>query len=569
MPNLPVLSGLLLVLGSAFFGGLLAKKLGQPIILGYLLAGLLASGLISQMGLPRENLNLLAEIGSSLLLFTLGLEFSFKKIHQFRKPIIGGALFGIFFTLLLGTFFLKLVFHLETAFALVMAGAFSLSSSAIVVKLLEEKKMQESLAGEIMLGWLLIQDLAVLPLIGLFILFFRGGGVEINLPLLIKAWLIFGLTVFLALKLAPKLADFVAGFRNRELLLLFAVSFVFLFATLTAGFGFSFALGAFLAGVVLSQTDENLAIFSEIRPLRDVFLVIFFVSLGLTLEPQFIFLNWGKILLISTAVLFLKVFLAIFVLGYFGYHAKTILKVALSLAQAGEFSFTLAAAALAGGFLASQDYLLVVSVTLLTMVLTPWLFSLADPVYRQSEKLFKKLPWIYKKFYTNYDHYLPLEELPFADHVVILGYGRVGKWVGNILEKSKIPYLVVEYNPHLVRSLRLKEKKVVFGDPTDLEVLDFAQVDKAKMVVLAIPDPLTQKLVVANCQSLNPRVKIVCRSHLEEDFQELKTLGVQEIIQPEFEAALSISHRVLQNFGFSREEVLERLKEVKKEHGKI
>ena len=135
------------------------------------------------------------------------------------------------------------------------------------------------------------------------------------------------------------------------------------------------------------------------------------------------------------------------------------------------------------------------------------------------------------------------------------------------LEKARIPFLVVENNPEVVRRLKLEEKKVVFGDPTDLSVLDFAQVDKARLVVLAIPDSLAQKIVVANCQTLNPQVKIVCRSHLEDDKAELKTMGVDFIIQPEFEAALSITHRTLQLFGFGKEEVYQMIKELRKEHG--
>ncbi len=566
MPNLPVLSGLLLVLGSAFVGGILARRLRQPVVFGYLLAGIAVSFLISRWGWSRNNLNLLAETGSSLLMFTLGLELSFRKPERLKKTIIGGSLGLVLAFILTAALALHFLLGFRWNLAVVLAGAFSISSSAIVVKLLEEKNLQESLQGEIMLGSLLVQDLLVLPLIGVFSFFFsRGGGRGI---FLLETVLLLFLTWVGARKLAPRLADFIAGLRSRELLLLFSVALVFSLSLLTASLGFSFALGAFLAGLILSGTEENLAIFSEIRPLRDVFLVVFFVSLGLSLEPSFLLANWEKILLTVGLVVGLKIGLSVLILAYFGYHAKIIGRAALGLSQAGEFSFALAGVALAGHFLDLGGYSLAVSVALLTMVLTFWLFPLGEILYRKIAPFLKKSPGLYKKFCACPNQDWPLPELPFADHVVILGYGRVGKWVGNLLEKVRIPYLVVEYNPRIIRQLKLEGKKAVFGDPTDINVLDFAQVDKARLAIVTIPDPLTQKAVIANCRALNPGVQIICRSHVEDDFKELKSLGVETVIQPEFEAALSMSHRILQSFGFDREEVYEKIREIKKEHEK-
>lgn len=566
LPGISFPLGILIVLGSAFIGGFFAEKFKLPTILGYFIGGIFVSGLLSGLGWGRETLSVLAEIGLALLMFCLGLEFSLRRVEKSKKRVYLGAVVQVVLTVFLGTILLRNIFGLDLRVALIVAAAFSLSSTAMVVKILQEKSQSENFPGEIMISWLLAQDLLSLPLSGILPFFFGKVDWQGIINTLFNSSLILLFTLLCGWKIVPFLIDFIASFKNRELLLIFVVILVFIFSLLTASFGYSFVIGAFLAGLVLSQTSENHAIFSQIRPLRDVFLAIFFVSLGLSLNPSFIITNLGKILSISLLVLVLKFILISGILAYFGYHAKVILNVGLGLSQVGEFSFVFAATAFSQGFLGSFGYSLITSVALITMALTPSLFQLSGFLYRKSGILAVKLPFLYRKFFVCSDHRLPLEELPFENHVVILGYGRVGKWVGNILEKVNIPYLVVEYNPQIVRELKLEGIKVVFGDLADIDVLDYAQVDKAKMVILAIPDALTQKIAVAHCRSLNSGVEIICRSHLKEDHRELKSLGVDFIIQPEFEAALSISHRVLQRMGFKKEEINEKLKEIKKEH---
>ena len=570
MPDYSLLLNLLIVLGSASLGGLLAKKFKQPTVLGYLLGGLLVSVIYSEFNLKRNSLSLLSEIGLAFLMFTLGLEFNLKKIEKVKKVVVAGACLQITLTILIGSFLLKNLFGFDLRTAFILSGAFSFSSTAIVVKLLQEKGWLETLPGEIMFGWLLIQDLAVLPLVGLLPVFTQGSG-QVGLTVIavtfLKAIVVLAITWFAAQKLVPKLTNFAVSFKSRELLLLIVVTIVFFFAIVVSLAGFSFALGAFLVGLVLSQLPTHFAIFSEIRPLRDVFLAIFFVSLGLSLNSSFIFLNIGKILLVSFLFLLLKILLVTGILASFKYHARTIFETSFGLSEVGEFAFVFAMSAFTAGLLDRGNYSLVVSITLLTMVLTPWLFKASSKLYKKTAQVAIRFPVTYRRFFTEFDNGLPLEELPFENHVVILGYGRVGRVVGNILEKTKAPYLVVEYNPQIVRKLKLEGKKVVFGDPSDLDVLDFAQVDKAKLVVLAIPDPSIQKMAIANCRLLNPKVGLICRSHFEEDQEVLKSFGVNYIVQPEFEAALSISHRVLQSFGFGKNEISRQLKKVRGEHG--
>lgn len=567
MPDLSIITGFLLVLESAFFGGLLAKVFKQPLLLGYLISGLVVSGLLSILGIEKTSLSLLSEVGLALLMFTLGLEFSFKSSPGLKKTIIFGFLGQILISIFLLAFLFKTFFAFDLKFAILLASAFSLSSTAIVVKILQERNELESVSGEIMVGWLLLQDLAVLPLVALLPVIFEKASFSTNLPNFGMASIVLLLVLLIGQKIVPKFTGFVAEFKSRELLLLFVVALVFFFGTLSLGAGFSFAIGAFLAGLVLGQSGEHLAIFSEIRPLRDVFLAIFFVSLGLGLEPSFLYQNLEKIFLLSAAVIIIKIFVSGIILTFFGYHASAILKTAFGLSQVGEFSFALAIIAFGRGYINPEQESLIVGVTLITMVLTPQLFVISEKFYEISKKLFSNFPKIGERFFSNSPKSTRMIELPFFDHVVILGYGRVGKWVGMALKKAGVPYVVVDFNPHVIRKLRLEGEQAVFGDPTDIGVLDYAQVDKAKMIVLAIPDPSSQKMIITNAKELNPKVEIICRSHLEEDKNELSKLGAKHIVQPEFEAALSISHRVLQSFGFKGEEINERIKSLKKEHG--
>ncbi len=566
MPGSLLLYELILVLFSAFLGGFFAKKLRQPLILGYLFAGVVFSIFSNYLGLDKKSLNQLAQIGLTLLMFTIGLEFSAKKIGKLKNVVVGGAILEILGTIIFGTILTNLVFKFDLKTSIVLASAFSLSSTAIVVKILGEKGLSETLSGEIMSGILLVQDLAVLPMIAILPLLQKNASLLDTSYFLIKAIMILVLTWIFAKKLVPKFSDLVASFKNRELLLIFAITIVLIFGFLTNYFGFSFGLGAFLAGLILSDSGSHFAIFSDIRPLRDVFLAVFFVSLGLSLDFPHLTFNVFNVFSLGAAFLFLKVVLISLIVFYFKYHAKTIIDTSFGLAQVGEFAFVLASVALSSGFINVSNYSLIVLIALLTMVLTPWLFLLAGKFYDFVFKISLRYPKIHKKYFSDSDLMPELKDKPYSNHVVILGFGRVGKWVGAALKSADIPYLVVDYNPHIVRELKLKGVDVIFGDPTEIDVLNLAQVDKASLIILAIPDSLSQKMIIANCQTLNRKVKIICRSHLEEDRLDLKDMGVTHIIQPEFEAALSMSHKALQIYGFDKEDINERIKLIKRDH---
>jgi CPA2 family monovalent cation:H+ antiporter-2 len=569
MQDLTLVFDLVVVLVCALVGGLIAKKLKQPLILGYILAGISLGAVLVWQIQGHSQLQTLAEIGVAFLLFSLGIEFSFSKLSRVKEIAFWGGVIQI-----LAFIFLSVLIFPALGFdfysSLFLGCCFSLSSTAVVTKLLMEKGESDSLHGEIMIGWLLVQDLAVLPML---LILPNIANLE-NLPFwqlpltILKVFLLLIVVLILGRLIVPKLLDRIASVNSREVLLLAVTALCLLAASGTYFLGLSFALGAFLAGLIISESSENHAVFSEIRPLKDIFSIVFFVTLGMMLTPSFLMANLILILGLSLIVIVLKFVMVMILSLYFGYHTKTSFLVSTGIVQVGEFSFVLGAMGLSKGLIGTDIYQIIISVALLTIIVSPFIFNFSPKVYQFLKKTMQaKWPRIYAKIFLPFDQGLKTEELPFENHVVICGYGRVGSWLGRACQLSNVPFVVVDFNHNIINELHKNNIPVVYGDPSDSDVLDFAQVDKAKVVVIAIPDRHTQEMVITNSLTLNPKINIICRSHFEEDQGRLKALGVTSVIMPEFEASLSIIHKILQSFGYDKEEVNNKIKRIKIEHG--
>jgi len=567
MASLSLVILMTVILGAAFIGGFLAKKLRQPPVLGYILAGVGVGILGSRFFPEKEAVSALAEIGVALLMFVLGLEVSFSRLRKVGEVAFWGGMIQILTVIILSILiFGRLGFDFYSS--LFIGCAFALSSTAIVIKLLSERGEIDTLPGEIMLGWLLVQDLAVLPMVVILPVVGSSGVGWGLLGSVLKAVVFLIAILFLGRKVVPLLISRVADFGSRELLLLAVVALCLLTALSASSLGLSLALGAFLAGLIVAETSENHAVFSEIRPLRDLFSIFFFISIGMFLRPEFFLANFLPIVLATFFVIFVKVLVVTALVLYLGYHTKTAIIVGMGLVQVGEFAFVLARLGITHNLVDERTYSLILSVALLTILLTPWFIQGAPKIYlwlrRTSQR---RLPKLYYLLFTRYDHRQAQEELPLADHVVICGHGRVGSWLGRALQLLEVPYIVIDYNHQLVEELKEKGINALYGDPADIDVLNYAQVDKARTVVVAIPDQATQELVVAHCQTLNRSAKIISRIHHQEDQKRLKALGVTAVIQPEFEASLSIIRRVLHYSGVEKDEVAKKIKRLRIEHG--
>jgi CPA2 family monovalent cation:H+ antiporter-2 len=570
--SISLITTLLLVFVSAIVGGVIAKKLKQPALLGYIASGVVFGNILSST-IDRSFLQNIADAGVTLLLFTIGVEFSFHKLRKVLNIVSWPATAQILITT-----FVALLLFLSLGFgflpSLYFAVAAALSSTAIIVKVLSEKGELETLSGELATGWAVVQDMAVIPLMILLptLVAVQASGTLTFLPVisaiaisLLKSGIALVVVIYLGRRGIPKILNFASGINNREIFLLFTIGIVFLSAIVTYALGLSAALGAFIAGLLISETSQNHAIFAEIRPLRDLFAVVFFVSLGMVLPFSQVLHMLPVLLGVAAIILLLKWFLVFGLTRYLGNHRKTAFLVALSLMQMSEFGFIIAQEGVAVGVLNSERYVFLVALTFLTMFIGTTLFSQGNHVYYW---FYKTLGKVFPKIFSTKQEMTPnSEELPIANHIVICGYGRVGKYIGRALEMAGVPYLVVDYNHATVAALRAKGISVVYGDPADKDVLDYAQVDYAKAVVIAIPDRHTQEMIISNAQTLNRHIRIICRTHHEEDQKYLKSLGVTTIVQPEFEAALSVINKLLPDFGISPEDVAGKITRLKIEHG--
>lgn len=573
MTQLPLLKDIILILLAAFSGGVVAKKFRLPIIAGYLFAGVAVGSLSLNGAEPAAAIRSIAEIGVALLLFSLGMEFSLSRLKEFGEVVIIASFIQVALTILLGIIIFP-VFGLDFYSSLFLGTVFSLSSTAVVVKILSDKGELDTLHGQIATGWLLMQDLYTLPIIiilpsigqvlrqnqGIFASFlFLGKSI-------ILAIIAFFLVLTIGKRIIPFILEKVAYFSSRELILLSSVIVCLLFAYLFQLMGFSFALGAFIAGILLSSSPMHFSIFAEIRPLRDLFAAIFFVSLGFILNLNFLIASLPLILALVTVVILSKFIISILLMVLLGYHTKTATLVGLSLVSVGEFAFILAILGLSLGLITNEIYMTILSVTFITIFISIPLLNTGEKMYYRVKFFIKNKIPKGKDLINKLDQTPLTDQEDLVDHVVVLGHGRVGKYITKALQLTDIPYLVVDYNYQLVRDLKSQGLRVLYGDPAEIDVLRFGRLDKAKVVILAYADRATQDTVITNVLNLNPKIRLFCRTHFEEDQRKLKSLGVEGIVQPEFEAAITLTEKILWIYHTGDEEIKEKLQKIRREH---
>jgi len=515
-----------------------------------------------------------AEIGITLLLFTLGVELSFHRLRGVLKSVVWVAILQIVFGMLILFVVLFGVFGFSYILSLTFAVAGSLSSTVVIIKILFEKGELDSRVGELLTGWLVIQDLAVIPIMVLFPVFSSVhatgletvGGLVWSLTLQIgKSAMVIALVVFLGKTGIPFLLRRVARWGSREVYLMASISIVFVAALFAYICGLTAGLGAFIAGLLIAETSENHMVFSEVRPLRDVFATVFFVSLGMSIPFSTVLALWPFLLGMTLLALFLKFLTVFFLARFLGHHPKTAWFLALGLLPVSEFAFILAKEGMSRSVLSLEDATLLFSLVILSILFSSPLLANSDKLYYFCKKFLEHNVFRIGKKGAK----LPVvqEELPFKDHVVLCGYGRVGKYIGRALEMAGIPFVVVDFNHTTISQIREKGITAVYGDPADRDVLDKAQVDLAKTLIIAIPDRHTQEMIIGHALTLNKSIEIICRTHHEEDQAHLKSLGVHIVIQPEFEASLSIIHHLLPHYGLELDEISGKISRLKIEHG--
>lgn len=553
---------LIIVLATAIAGGMLARWLKLPIILGYLAGGIAIGpfglGLVQDL----ETINALATIGVILLLFTLGLEFSLSELKRMGKVAILGGTAQILLTAAVG-FALGKLLGWETTAAIFFGFLIALSSTMIVLKTLMERGDLDSAHGRVMIGILLVQDLSLIPL--MIILPAMGGeGAELWSSLgiaILKAAFFIGIMLVLGLWGLPWLLGRVAGRRSRELFLLTVVT-LSLGAAFGAYFlGLSAAVGAFIAGLLIGQSVFARQAFADIVPLRDTFGALFFVSLGMLAELDFVANNLAVIALVVAVIIAAKFIICSIIPWVFGYNTKASLFTGMGLIQIGEFSFVLAVVGLEAGIISQNIYSITLAAAIITMGLTPFSLNLASTLYRrlsQGERIGRLVA-------SRLDPGWPSEKWHLSGHAVICGHGRVGNTLTRVLERRNLSFLVIDIDPQVISRLRSRGIPCIYGDASNPEILAHAELNRARLLICTFPDFMDVVLTVSNALKINPKLDIVARVHRDADAELIKGIGVSELVRPEFEASLEITRHTLHRFGLTTLEIQHILNSLREE----
>jgi CPA2 family monovalent cation:H+ antiporter-2 len=515
----------------------LFKKINLPSIVGFLIAGMIIGPFGFNLIKSVNQISVMAEIGIMLLMFTIGLEFSLSQLIRIKKfLLIAGGL-----QLLITIIFCTIIFSalgIEINQAIFFSLLVSLSSTAIVLKILSDKDELDSPQGKISIGILIFQDLAIVPMFLLLPILSGFGelsGGDIALKLLIAFGVLAGL-LMLARFLMPLIVYQIANLRSREAFTIGVILLLLGTAYLTHTFGLSFALGAFIAGLILSESDYNHQILSDILPFRDAFNSIFFVSIGLLLNLQFVLENVLLISSLTLGVIIVKTLVIVAIVYFMKYPLRIGILAGLGLAQIGEFSFVLAQAGLNFKLIGNDYYNSFLATTIFSMILTPLIIKLSPFIAGKTSALEKD-----KKHSENY-----LENL--HAHVVIAGFGLNGSNLARVLKETGIKYVVTELNPDTVKREKVKGEKIIYGDISKEEVLKVVKIDKANTIVYAISDPAVTKRSLKLAKRLNPHIYALVRTRFVTEVDELKKLGADEVIPEEFETALQIFRKVLERY---------------------
>ncbi|MFC2058345.1 cation:proton antiporter [Chloroflexota bacterium] len=541
-----------IMLSAALVGGMIAHRLKQPIILGYLVIGVAvgphALGLVNDLELIES----LATMGVALLMFTLGLEISIAQLRELGKIGIWGGISQIAVTITLGLTVGLFVFRWPLPQAVLFGLIISLSSTAVCLKILMDRGELTSLHGRITIAILILQDIGVVVMMVVMPLM---GGVTGNLPLALvwaigKAVLIIGITILLGRWGLPWLLGRVGGVRARELFLLTVLVLCLGAALGTEIFGLSIVFGAFLVGLVLRETRFVHQALAEITPLRDIFATLFFVSLGMLLDPSFLINNWQSVILLVTVIIVLKSTIVFTVVRLFGHSMRISILTSAGIFQIGEFGFILAQGGIHAGIITDQFYSLILASAVITMLLTPISISLASRLYPKLAVLIGGRRMVLKEKEVSPPPISVSSES--LNRVVIAGYGRVGRNVAQALHDAGIPYLIIDIDPELISEARVEGRPRIYGDATNIRVLEKTGISRAKALVITYPHPIATVATVRAALSINPNLEILARVHHLKEAEVLRKLGVKELINPEYEVSFIFIKRLLNIAGLDK-----------------
>src|SRR5687767_12216834 len=557
--EIPVLRDLVILVAVAIPVVIIAQRLRVPTVVGFLLTGIAigpnALGLVAH----PDSVSALAEVGVVLLLFAIGLELSLSRIVRMGQWVVRGGGLQVVATIAVVA---GAALALGTAprLAIFFGALFALSSTAVVLKIYNDRSELDTPQGRIVVAILLFQDLCVVPLmLATPLLAGTAPSIAAATRTIILSVVVVAVLVIGGRLAVPRALRRIAELRNREI---FTLSVVFIglgAAYVTSAFGMSLALGAFLAGLIISESDYGLQALSDVLPFRDTFSGIFFISVGMLLDLGYVATHAALVVAVAVGVIVLKAGIVVGVVRLLKRSVRIGVQSGLGLAQVGEFSFVLAGSGTALGLLNAEQYQLFLGASVLTMLASPFVIGSAD---RLAERI---------SGFTRTQHVvIPTQEMPavraLRDHVIIVGYGLNGSNLARALASANIPYVVLEQNGQLVRRARLERVPIFFGDGTRHEVLEKVGIEHARVLVYAIAAPAEERRGVAVARHLNDKVRIVVRTRYVSEIEELRRLGADEVIPEELETSVEIFARVLRRYGVEVNRIRRLVDEVRSDH---
>ncbi|MCH7697953.1 MAG: cation:proton antiporter [Chloroflexi bacterium] len=542
---------LVIIILAAAGGGLTASALRLPTVLGYLVAGLIVGNYIPGLEIDVSRLQDIAELGVALLLFALGVKFSVRKLADIsRIAVLGGGL-QILMTIGLGLL-VGLAFGLDVRASLVLGYAVAISSTMVVLKLLEDRGDMDAVHARVALGILLVQDLAVVLMV--ILIGATAGEAGLSLAREVgfafgKALLLLAATYLLATWVVPWFLVRVARTGSRELFLLAVLSIALGLAGGSFALGLSIAFGAFLAGLAVSESDYSYQTLAEVMPLRDMFATIFFVAMGMLIDPKVLIDEPGMVAAIMAVVVVGKLLLIWALVVAFGYRSRTALYVGLALAQMGEFSFVLSQTALDEGVVSADVHSAILMSALLSIFLTPILglvpriiprlsrFAILDRLLGEPEPTVEGLSGELRR------------------HAVVCGYGPVGRELVQALKNRDFPFIVVELDPYRTDELKKANVPWIYGDATNDAVLDACRVRDARIIAVTLSEPAAAEAIVRRAKEMNPRVDVIVRGEGSQERIALMKAGAEEVVHPELEAGLEFVRHTLHRFGVDSNQI--------------
>ncbi len=545
MHETELLLDLAIAFGVALGSGFIARLLKQPAFIGYVLAGILvgpyALGVIQSI----DNIRVLATIGVVLLMFTHGIELSFKKLRRIRSVAILGGVIQILATTSLGVIIALLLLGQGIREAIVFGFLISLGSTMVVLGLLKDRGETNSVHGHVIIGIILLQDMAavfamfILPALGE-----EGGNLAHVLGMaFLQAGLFTTLILVIGLWVIPRVLKGVALRGSRELFIISVTALCLGSAFAANYFGLSAALGAFAVGLMISESEFAHQAFGDMVPLRDVFAALFFVSIGMLVDLQFLLINMTTLVIVVATIIGGKLIITSGIVNRFGYKGKTAPLVGAGLIQIGEVSFVLGQLSLNIGVITAYTYSIMLGSAVITIILTPFVFTIVSRICAMRKSTAHIIIEDEEK------GSMALKAL--VNHIVLCGYGRVGSNVAKFLEHLNIPYVVIELNPVAISTLRDNMVPCVYGDIGNPNVLSEARIKQASILVLAIEDPVAIRLALDHAQRINSKLDIIARAHNDTEFEFLESKGVSEVVRPEMEAGIELARHILYRLGIS------------------